>query len=112
MKSFVIVFGLAVGTGLVPICASAQNFLQGNSSSIGTFAAPSDSGSSGGDSLGVNANPFVGAAGASKFYQDNSLSGSPPSTNVSTPSNDDSATAPTGALGGGDNSAQNWATSP
>jgi hypothetical protein len=115
MKSYIVIFGLAVGTNLVPTYAFAQNFLQGNSSSAGTFAAPSDSGSSGGDALGQNANPFMGASGASKYYQDNSLTGSIPPNSASTPSNNDnpSAPAPTGgALGGGDTSAQNWATSP
>jgi hypothetical protein len=58
-----------------------------------TPAAPDDS------STALTANPFVGAAGADKYYQDNSLTGaSPPNTS--------------GALGGTLGDAGTWATTP
>ena len=113
MKFYVMVFGVAIWTSLVPMRAYAQNFLQGNSGAGENFTAPSDGSSSGANSLGPSANPFMGAAGASKFYQDNSLAGSPPPNNQGTSSNSSSANGSTGgALGNAGDDAQTWATTP
>jgi hypothetical protein len=51
------------------------------------------------NSTALNANPFVGAAGADKYYQDNSLTGASQLNNA-------------GALGGNLGDAATWATTP
>jgi hypothetical protein len=64
-----------------------------NSNPAGTLPTPDES------SAADNANPFAGAAGANRFYQDNSLTGSMPTTNLDT-------------LGGINSGMANWATTP
>jgi hypothetical protein len=79
------------GTG-----GTASNSPGGSLSNPGTAAtlpAPGDS------SAADTGNPFAGAAGANRFYQDNSLTGSMPTTNL-------------GALGGLNSGMANWATTP
>ena len=79
----------------------------GNSVDLGSSSAgnlgssnPAGTASMSGDSSAADtANPFAGAAGSGKFYQDNSLSGSTPATNL-------------GSLGGMGSGATSWATTP
>jgi len=67
------------------------------SSQAATLPAPGDS------TAADTANPFAGAAGANRFYQDNSLTGSMPTTSLGSLGN-------LGSLGG--SGMANWATTP
>jgi hypothetical protein len=64
-----------------------------NANPAGTLPTPDDSSAAG------SANPFAAAAGANRFYQDNSLTGSSTANSL-------------GALGGMDSGAASWATTP
>jgi hypothetical protein len=70
-----------------------------STASLGS-ATPGGADQSLGDNAAAsNANPFAAAAGANKFYQDNSLTGASQGSNP-------------GALGGADSAATSWATTP
>jgi hypothetical protein len=76
MKIHFTTIGLAFCVVLAPIGALAQDTGQAGSSLDGTAASPD------GTVPDTSANPFTGAAGADKFYQDNSLTGSAQSNNT------------------------------
>ena len=76
MKNYFRIIGLAVNIILVPIAASAQDSGQAGASLDGTATSPD------GTVPDTSANPFNGAAGANRFYQDNSLTGSAQSDNT------------------------------
>jgi hypothetical protein len=73
--------------------APGNNDSMSSSAPAGPPPAPEDS------STGLSANPFVGAAGADKYYQHNSLTGASQSPDA-------------GALGGSLGNASAWATTP
>ncbi len=121
MKYYLMVFGLAMSTSIVPMQAFGQNFLQGEPGLGGSSAATPDINSPDATTPGPNANPFMGAAGASRYYQDNSLTGSSvPDIANPTGSNNPSAGAPGGTASGpldgaaptDNDNAATWATTP
>jgi hypothetical protein len=87
MKFYFLLFGLACPAILAPMAGFAQDLSGGMSSSDGNSVAP--------DSfpLSSSANPFIGAAGADRYTQDNTLAGAAepntpnPSNNVSSLNN-------------------------
>jgi len=70
----------------------------GNNESLSSTAPAETPSTPDDNSSDMNANPFVGAAGADKFYQDNSLTGASQTNS--------------GALGGSLGDAAAWATTP
>ena len=76
MKMHFTTIGLALCINLAPIAALAQETGQAGASLDGTAASPD------GNNPDTTANPFTGAAGANRFYQDNSLTGSAQSDNT------------------------------
>jgi hypothetical protein len=92
MKPNFRIIGLAFYVALAPIAALAQDSGQAGSGLDGTATSPD------GSVPDTSANPFNGAAGANKFYQDNSLTGSPQSNNTGA-AGAAGATGTTGAIG-------------
>jgi hypothetical protein len=95
MKIHFTTIGLAFCIVLAPIGALAQDTGQAGSSLDGTATSPD------GDTPDISANPFTGAAGANRFYQDNSLTGAAQSDN----------TAPTGTNAGNTGGNSNMSSS-
>jgi hypothetical protein len=85
--------GTTATTGTGAAANNSPGSSLSNPAPAATLPTPGDS------SAADTGNPFAGAAGANRFYQDNSLTGSMPTTNL-------------GTLGGVDSGMANWATTP
>jgi hypothetical protein len=94
MKTHFKILGIAFWVSFAPMAALAQGVGQAGSNLDGTVPSPDS------NVPGANANPFTGAAGADKFYQDNSLTGASQSNGSDTNSDNNnlSSSNPDGTL--------------